>query len=139
MSFAEPDKIYVDTNVYVDFVTNRSNEYGRPLGPDAEKVFLKVQRGHYRLIVSTWVLEEMRQYVKPEETTMLFEMLKDSIIKVSFTEEEKEEAKRMNPHWGDALHAIIAHREGAKFLITRNMEHFRPYSHLVQPVHPKEF
>ena len=139
MAASGPDKIYVDTNIYVDFVTNRTNENDQPLGPAALRVFIKVQKGEYKLILSTWVLKELLRWTKPEDTKMLFEMLKDNTITVSYSQEEENKAKGMSTHWEDALHAIIAKREGARYLVTRDVDHFRQYSNLVEPIHPKEF
>ena len=111
------------------------------MGPDAFNVFVQVQQGKYQLILSTWVIEEMSLKVKNDnDTTNLIETMEENIIRVGYTQQEKEEAMQMTKtHWQDALHIIIARREGAEYLITNNLQDYRPYGDLVALVHPRYF
>ena len=139
MAVQSPCKIYVDANVYLDFIFDRISDTGREFGPLAVHAFTKIRKGNYKLIVSKWVLEELEEHTNADNVKPLFEMLKDKIIKVTYSDDEVNEAKRLNEeHWHDALHAIIANREGATYLITRNVPHFRPYSDLVEAIRPEE-
>ena len=53
--------------------------------------------------------------------------------------EEVAEAKSIDPiDWKDALHALLARKHEAGCLITRNMRHFKKFSHIIQPKFPCE-
>lgn len=132
-------KIYVDTNVYLNYLKDRVNKLGKPLGEDAGNVFMRVLSGEFQLIISQFVLEELYLQIEPAEVTLLLEALKNSISLVAYSAEEKARAKTVNAnHWQDALHAIIASREKAKYLVTQNYSDFVPYSDLIEPIRPKE-
>lgn len=131
-------KIYVDTNVYLDYLQDRCNKLGKPLGDDAWRVFGRVVAGEFSLVVSSFVLEELYCQIEPTETAMLLETMKKNIQYVKYDIEEKEKAKSLSVHWQDALHAIIAHREKVDYLVTQNITDFKGYSSLVNPVRPKE-
>ena len=141
MASHEKSKIYVDSCVYINYLNSETNKLGRPMGPDAFNVFVQVQQGKYQLILSTWVIEEMSLKVKNDnDTTNLIETMEENIIRVGYTQQEKEEAMQMTKtHWQDALHIIIARREGAEYLITNNLQDYRPYGDLVTLVHPRYF
>lgn len=132
-------KIYVDTNVYLDYLQNRSNLFGKPLGDDAWRIFARVLSGEFRLVVSSFVLEELYCQIEPAETAMLFEILKKNVVYVIYNIEEKTRAKTLNDdHWQDALHAIIANREKVDYIVTQNFADYVSYSTLVKTVRPKE-
>ncbi|MBI5222817.1 PIN domain-containing protein [Candidatus Micrarchaeota archaeon] len=132
-------KIYVDTNVYLDYLKNRSNKFGKPLGEDAWRVFARVLNGKFQLVVSSFVLEELYRQIEPTESALLFEIMKENVIPAIYSSEEKMRAKTLNPdHWQDALHAIIANREKVDYLVTQNFVDYIPYSALVNTVRPKE-
>ena len=132
-------KIYVDTNVYLDYLLDRKNLLGRPLGNDAFLVFARVVDGRFQLVRSRFVEEELYRQIGTEETQMLFGMMETNTVTVTYSNEEKIRAKEMNPaHWQDALHAIIANREKAEYLVTQNVSDYWQYSSLVTPVRPRE-
>lgn len=141
MSPIEKTKIYVDSNVYIDFLNSRA---GR-LGPDAYTIFVEVQQGKYQLIISPWVLREIYPHVKNiDDVKLLLSLLKENMTEVTYTQDEENQAKTLaasksETHWHDALHAILAKKGGAKYLITNNIKDFLPYTDLVTPKHPRDF
>jgi len=79
----------------------------------------------FHLIISTWTLKEIYRHVKPEEITMLFAMIKKKIITVKYDKQDMEKAKQKSQdNFDDALHIVLAEKEGADFIITRNIDHF---------------
>ncbi len=119
------EKLYIDTNVIIDAVEDRKNMFGKNIGNSASDLFWSAISCKYSLIISTWTLQELAGLGKIETTKMFFELAKNKIIHVNYTPEEKSEAKqRSNEHEDDALHIIIAEREGADYIVTRNTDHF---------------
>jgi len=131
--------LYVDANVYLDFLLDRTNLQGAPLGPKAWRLFCRVASGDYLLLVSLKTLEEIQGELGDlSRMSMLFEILKHKIKKIEYSKEEVDEAERLDPlNHNDALHAILAHSHGADYLVTRNTCHFRKFSHLVTLILPE--
>ena len=116
-------KLYIDTNVIIDAVEGRRNKQGFEIGNPASDLFHNAILCKYFLIISTWTLEELSGLGKLETTKMFFELSKNKIISVRYTPEEKELSKQ-SYHGDDALHIIIAEREKADYIVTRNIIHF---------------
>jgi len=117
--------LYIDTNIFLDAVKNRTNLFGKNIGNSAAKIFYDSFTCKYHLVISTWTLEELRMYVKPEEVKMLFDFIKKKILTVKYTDEDKEKAKQKSKiHYDDALHIILAEKKKVDYIITRNIEHF---------------
>jgi predicted nucleic acid-binding protein len=125
--------IYVDANIYLDFLLARKNKQGIPLGPKAWNLFCRVAYEDYTLLVSLKTLEEIQGELKDlSKLKMLFEILKHKIKKIEYSNEELKEAQILDQeNRNDALHAILANKHGAKYLVTRNTDHFKKFSHLI--------
>ena len=118
-------KLYIDTNTIIDAIEGRKNKFGKNIGNPAADLFLQAMSCKYHLIISTWTLEELSGLRKIEQAKMFFTMVKKKTIKVLYSQEEKEQSKqRSNEHEDDALHIIIAEREKADYIVTRNDDHF---------------
>ena len=131
--------IYVDTNVFIDAVTGRSNKYGKNLGDPAMRVFHDSILCKHSIVVSKLTLEELFRKVDPREIEMLFQMIKKKIIRIEYSNEDIENAKRLNPdHFQDALHGIIAVKAGAECIVTRNISDFACVSHLIKAKLPEQ-
>ena len=123
----------------MNYLLDRSNLHGQPLGPEADRLFNRSIRCEFRILLSDWVAKELYNKLDPAQTRMLFEFLKKKIIKVESDEEDIKKAKRLNPnHYEDALHAILANKNNADYLITRNIKDFIEYKNLVEPKFPKD-
>jgi predicted nucleic acid-binding protein len=120
------EKIYIDTGVIIDAAEGRKNRFGKNIGDPAADLFLAAARCKYYLIIYTKMLEELQGLAKLEQAKSFFEIIKKKIIGARYTLAEKEQAKnRSNEHEADALHIIIAEREQADYIITRNTDHFK--------------
>lgn len=80
-------KLYLDTNVYLDFFLKRyKSKY-------AEKLFINTVLCKYQIIISDHVLVELTKNLDYKKTVSLFETLKNKIIKISLEKEDKILAK----------------------------------------------
>lgn len=129
-------RAYVDTNIYIDCFTNRNG-----LGENAGNIFIYFQQGRYKLVVSDWVLFELNKYIdEKDKMKEFFQSMKENTVRITYSEDDIKEAKELSPsNWQDALHAILAKKANAKYLITRNKRDFIEFDHLVKPKFPGEF
>ena len=128
--------IYIDTNIYLDFLVN-----GRPkrFAEDAFQLFNRTLRCEFDIIISKKVKNELRPNIEGKESALLFQLLEPKLKPVNPTSQDEEEAKNLDSvDTADALHAILAKKHNAKFLVTQNMRHFQKFSHIIQPIRPSE-
>ena len=119
-------KIYVDTNVYLDYLLERRNKLGKDLSRPAFNVFKRAVSCEFYIIFSNHLLNELHGNIKEDDTRMLLNFLKKKLISV---EDEHE-------HKGDEKHAILAINAGAELIVTRNKNHFIQFS--IKAVLPEE-
>ncbi len=133
---------YVDTNIFLDYILDRKDRQGNPLMPEVEEFFMRIYTTDMEIIISEKVTEELYCTLKDiSRGYMLFSMLtsQDKLIIVPYTAQDLEEATKLDPeNRNDALHALLARKHGAQYLVTRNMKHFRKFSHIIEPKLPKE-
>lgn len=122
------DKIYVDTNIFLDALLDRRSKNGRDLGTPAMSVFSQAKHGRFKIIVSDWTLEELKANIETGKVKELLQDLEEQLIRCSYTEEQKKKAKNNSSHWQDYLHGLIAEKEGADCIVTRNVKDFRDLS-----------
>lgn len=91
------------------------------------------------IIISKKIKTELYPNIQGKESALLFSMLKPKLKIVSVAKEDEVEAKNMDPtDTADALHAILAKKYGATYLITQNMRHFKKFAHIIKPGLPSE-
>ena len=132
-------KIYCDTNIYMDFFEGRS-DYLRPLDEFAFQIFKRVEDGEFTLIISDHLLYELRNHIEEKKITELLQPLnqKGRIIKIFKTREDILKAKEISKeNWKDALHAILANKAKAVYLLTRNIQDYVGCEHLVEIKFPE--
>jgi len=118
-------KLYIDTNVIIDMIEDRTNEFGDHLGEHAAKVFTEAISCKYELIFSDWLFIELNKYIVPESSRMLFELGKKKIVFQKVSDEDKQQAKqRSQEHPDDALHVVLAEKANADIIVTSNTGHF---------------
>ncbi len=122
------EKVYVDTNIFLDALLDRKSKHGRDLGTPAMSVFSQAKYGRFKIIVSKWTLEELYKHIETEKVKKLFQELDGQIIHCTYTEDQKQKAKEKSNHWEDYLHGLIADKEGADCIVTRNADDFRDLS-----------
>lgn len=125
-------RIYCDTNIYLDYLQDRSNLFGRNIGDRAFKVFSRALGCEFEIAVSTWNLAELKRNIGPEDLKMLLTFLKRKLAIIEHTKEDIEKAKQISEHFQDALHVILAQKAGASILVTSNISDFLPYEHLIE-------
>jgi len=118
--------LYLDTNPFIDFIKQRTNEYGDDISNSAGQLFLDTLSCKYNIAVSTWALKQIYDNIRIEEINMLFIMLKKKIIKISYDEEDIKKAKDKSlDNFEDAMHIVLAEKIKADIIITRNVDHFK--------------
>ena len=132
--------IYVDTNVYLDFFLGR-RDYLRPLDEFAYQIFRRIEEGEFTLVISDHLLYELENNLEDKNRiTELLQPLKEKgrIINITKTREDILKAKGISQeHWKDALHAILANKAKAVYLLTRNIPDYSGCEHLVQIKFPE--
>ena len=133
-------KIYCDTNIYLDFFLGRK-DYLRPLDEFAYQIFRRVREGEFNLIISDHLLHELKNNLEDiDKITKLLEPLskKGRIIKIYKCRGDILRAKEISKkHWKDALHAILANKAKAIYLLTRNIKDYAGCEHLVEIKFPE--
>lgn len=128
--------IYLDTNIYLDFLLA-----GRPksFAEDAFQVFQRTLHCEFSIILSKKIKTELYPNIQGKESALLFSMLKPKLHIVPVTKADEEEAKNIDAiDTADALHALLAKKYGANYLITQNMQHFKKFHHLILSKRPSE-
>jgi len=115
----------VDSNIFIDVVEDRKNLIGKDIAKPASKMFFRAMSCEFYLIISSWTLKELYKHVNVDEIKMLFAMVKKKIITVKYDDRDVEEAKkRSRDNFDDALHIVLAEKEKADYIVTRNIDHF---------------
>ncbi len=130
--------IYLDTNIYRDFLEMRTNRKGRPLDELSGKVFDRAVSCEFNIVISDWVIEQLSHQSMLEKSRVLFSELKErkKFIHV-LTDNEDRIAARKSGNYDDYLHALLARKGNAEYLITRNIKDFIPFKKLIEPKLPE--
>ncbi len=139
-------KVYVDTNIYLDYLGGRKNKDGRDISEPAFQVFNQCLSCNFEIVVSTWVIQELMKHAPNEKTKFLFSFLKRKTRTIKHTKEDVKETKKIlkkydindKSHFDDALHVVLAKKSKADILVTRNKKNFLPFSNLIQIKFPEE-
>ncbi|MCK4589525.1 MAG: PIN domain-containing protein [Nanoarchaeota archaeon] len=130
-------KVYVDANIFIDYLRQRTDGL-RPLGEFAFQFFSDGWNCKFKLIISDWLLTELEKHLSKDEIEFVLKDFKDKekIILVKSTREDKTKSKNY-AHPEDALHAILANKAGANYLVTRNQKDYVGCENLVKIVFPE--
>jgi predicted nucleic acid-binding protein len=117
--------IYVDTNVYLDFLLNRTDGL-RPLGDNARVLFERTVSCEFIIVVSDLVLSEAEhQHLRPALEPLLTRLASFGKLRLVETScADQREARMLPTHYADALHAVLARKSGAAFVVTMNIKDF---------------
>jgi predicted nucleic acid-binding protein len=124
-------KIYVDTNVFLDYLLERKNKQGKDLSKPAFEVFKRTLNCEFYIILSNHLLSELHRNIAEKDTYMLLQWLKKKIITV-----ENEYFDISGDNKSDTKHALLALKGDADFIVTRNKNHFLNFS--IKTVLPEE-
>lgn len=116
--------VYLDTNIYISYFRQETDSL-RPLGDFAFELLRKTLSCSYTLVLSSWVLTELSS--KIDERTLsefVFEFKKQQKVVFVGVDESDFVLAKSFPRWPDRLHELLAHKAGARYLVTRNMKDF---------------
>ncbi len=118
--------VYVDANVFLDYTEKRVGPFGQPFHLYAGWVFLAAQECRFYIVFSDHTEREVRENLgNKDRLRKLLERLHNKLIPVRVTGEDVERARSMDPlNLPDAIHAAVAIRVGARYLVTRNLIDF---------------
>ncbi len=120
-------RIYLDSNIYLDYFLGRANGR-RPLGEFAFAIFKRTFACEFEIIISGWVVEEVKGVSQQKEMGILLTQLRQANkvteIEVSFDDEKKAGAlcRETGVHFSDALHYVLALRSGADMFVSNDRD-----------------
>lgn len=131
-------KVYCDTNIFIDYFDERSDRL-RPLKDFAFEFFSRGWNCSFELIVSDWLLTELKQNLEEKQINEIFNRFKEKNKLILIKEEkgDRDKARKISEHWQDPLHAILANKSQADYLATRNIKDFSDCEKLVKIVFPE--
>ena len=131
-------KLYIDTNIFLDYLLERKNLNGKDISLPAQRLFYRAMSCEFFIIVSDHTANELNKNLNIEKARMRIEFLKKKIVMVYTTEEDIIEAKRLSRlNINDALHAVLAKKYEADYLITRNLKDFEEFSSYIKSKAPE--
>ncbi len=131
-------RVYCDTCVYVDLFEGRKDRF-RDLGEFALSLFRKIREKEYKLIISDWLLYEIKKLNHEENFNDFLKQFEDeSLIKVERSNEDERKARQLSPsNFPDAMHVILAKKADAIYLVTRNIQDFAEFCKIIEIVTPE--
>ncbi|MBW2972837.1 PIN domain-containing protein [Candidatus Woesearchaeota archaeon] len=119
-----PRLIYIDTNVYLDYLLGR-NDRLRPIGDFAFELIRRAVKCEFEILISELVIDELENNASEEQISQLLNFIKKKTVKLGITEEDILKSRQISrTDSEDALHYLLAKKGGAEFLVTRNIKHF---------------
>ena len=133
-------KIYLDTNIYLDYLLERRNRYGDDKSECAFLVFHRTFLCEFEIVLSDWCAEELLRTIHPDKVLFLMELLKakNKLHRVTCSENDRGYAKSLSSHYHDPLHAILAKKGNAEFIVTRDKRGFICSRHILEAYLPEE-
>src|SRR3989338_10680059 len=98
-------KVYCDANIFIDYFGKRTDGL-RPLDEFAWAFFSKGWNCAFHLIVSDWLITELRKHLREEKINEVIAIYKNK-GKLIFVKEgpgDREKAGSISQHWQDPLH-----------------------------------
>ncbi|MDO8627229.1 MAG: hypothetical protein Q7K42_02080 [Candidatus Diapherotrites archaeon] len=133
-------RIYLDTNVYLDYLEDRVDTI-RPLGEFTAQVFKRTLECEFEIAYSDWVLRELK--VSENLSSVLLDLIKDlkklnKFVIISASDADIVGAKNNSKNWKDYLHVLLAIKVGAELIVTRNIKDFDEFSNLLEAKLPED-
>ena len=132
--------VYVDTCIYMDlFKTGRANKW-IDFYEVAYYFFKKLENGDYNLMISDWLIEQLRRNSVLDQAEELFKRFSNDkkLIQKNKTAAILSEAENYL-HWEDAVHALIAITNKADCFITRNFPDYEEFCMKIRLERPEAF
>ena len=107
-------KIYVDTNVFMDFIIDRKESL----------VFEKSLQCLHTIVISDLVIKELEFNSVDASSLIAWLQFAEKLVLVDITDTEIQLARNINTHWNDALHIAAAKTANADLIVTNNLKDF---------------
>ena len=117
--------LYVDTNVYLDFLLERCNKQGDDLEERAAQLFQRAIECEFDILVSDLLVRELEKHVEPSLSRMLFTALAPKMRSARISLWDRGAI-------ADETHARCARRHGA-LVVTRNVGDFLRFGQAKRP------
>lgn len=131
-------KLYVDTNIFLDYLLERKNLQNNDVSKPAQKLFYRSISCEFFVVFSDHTAKELYNQIDIEKTFFLFETLKKKLVPIKQTKDNQEEALKLNlKNYADALHAILAKKSGADYIITRTIKDFKEFLRIINSKLPE--
>ena len=114
---------YCDSCVYRDYYEWRPGFAWLHYGEEAKKLFDNIDNGEYSLVVSDHLDFQLKGFPQYQEYITKLRG-KNKLVELAVTSADKRNAKQEDTEYEDALHAHLAIRGKAQYLVTDNIEHF---------------
>ena len=116
-------QLYLDTNVIMDFFLNRDSA--------AYTILIRALQCEFFIITSPLVIRELLYQGLEQETKMLINLLKNQnkVQICTIKQEHKREARKLQTHYADALHKVLAKSSNA-VLVTKNTKDY-PFTDII--------
>lgn len=133
-------KIYLDTNIYLDYLLERKNIFNIDMSEKAFSVFHRTFLCEFEIVLSDWTSQELLKTIEPEKFLMLINILKakKKLHLVKCSDNDREYAKLLSLHYHDPLHAILAKKGNAEFVVTRDKIGFQCCEYILKAYLPEE-
>lgn len=133
--------VYLDTNIYLDYWEKRTDNL-RPLDEVAFQVLKRTVECEFEIVISDLVLAELEKYLAFDSIRAILNPL-EKLKKIRLVKKSKKDLEKVSDlyskiriHKSDILHAVLAKKAGAVYLVTRNVGHFSKIG-LIQPILPE--
>ena len=131
-------KLYIDTNIFLDYLLERKNVNGVDISVPAQKVFYRAIKCEFFIVLSDHTAIELNNNIGLEKLRMLFEFLKKKIVTIHKTKEDIIEAKKLSQdNFADALHVVLAKKANVDYIITRNLKDFEKFASIIKSKSPE--
>lgn len=105
-------RIYLDTNVYLDYFFNRVNE-SIPSGELAYLLLRRTVSCEFDIVISDIILVELEKVLTKTQIRDLLDWLQPKLLSTRRTQKDSKNAKLFPIHFPDNLHFAIAKRMDA--------------------------
>ncbi|MFA6269513.1 MAG: PIN domain-containing protein [archaeon] len=132
-------KLYVDTNIFLDYLFERKNLQGKDISAPAQKLFYRAISCEFFIVMSDHTATEINKKIELEKARMILEFLKKKIITAVTTKEDVLEAQKLSTtNYADALHVVLAKKSNSDYIITRNLKDFSEFSRIIESKAPED-
>lgn len=111
-------RIYVDTNVWLDFLGGRRSKY-LLLDEFAARIFDRIETGEFELVMSNHLMKQLELFVLNKKALEeLLQRLVPHMLTTRVRHEDKSIAAKRGGEFEDMLHYAIAERTKCDLFIT---------------------